>query len=424
MTQFAPSEEHSQRVQRREQEIASQFELTDEEVAQEQEIFQLKDRWDREWKGMEQQAASDGKSTIQFLNDEIPTIEKDGKIYPAHSAMLALKRVYLKSDKTRGIQPTNMVDLSESDMALVGYGIQGAVMANFNGFKDLYDPGTAISHYPVDSTQRPSERDPRMRIRKYIARLPLEMTAAMVIPEDKSTFKITEYIHPEKSNNGVHHTDELQPIPVSTAGVKEWKEGMLPCRGALGFSQKNINEGAYTLQALNAYAAEWSVSVERIMVKACTNRIKDGAPEKALNFSALSDDDRLKIALTYTFGEKDYMITTLAIGDEATYSKYAKVPRNQDTQESSVSDLGTAVGRDNFRSAADRDVFAHPDGDLAVDTMLGWNAAETINVHMLGMNQTSSMERKQNPDMYCFYWGVEFGTAFERENGDPRMLFN
>ena len=373
---------------------------------------------------MQREAAGKQQSAIQFLNDEIPTLEKHGRIIPAHAAMLSLKNIYLKDEKKLGIKATNMVNLTESDMALVGYGIQAGVMASFNGFKDLYDPGTAISSYPVDSTQRPSERDPRLRMRKYIARLPLSMTAAQVIPEMKSTFKTTEYVHTEKSNNGVHHASELQTIPISTASVKEWKEGMIPCRGALGFSEKNINEGEYTLQALNTYAAEWAISVERVMVKACTDKIKDGAPEKTLNFSSLSNADRLKIALAYTFGSEDYMITTLAIGDEATYTKYANVPRDADTEEPSRSDTGRATGRDNFKAAADRDVFAHPDGELAVDTILGWNAAETINVHLLGMNQTSSMERKQNPDMFCFYWGVEFGTAFERESGDPRFLFN
>lgn len=425
MNQFGQSrEEHAELLGFREQEIADNAVLSDMQLAQEHEIFQLKDQWDRNWKDIQQEAAEKKKSTIQFLNDQIPTLEKNGRIIPAHAAMLSLKNIYLKDDKLNGIEATNMVKLTEADMALVGYGIQAGVMASFNGFKDLYEPGTTISSYPVDSTQRPSERDPRLRMRKYIARLPLAMTAARVVPETKSTFKITEYVHTEKSNNGVHHSDEMQTIAVATATVKEWKEGMLPCRGALGFSMKNINEGEYTLQALNTYAAEWSISVERVMVKACTDKIKDGATEKTLNFSSLSQDDRLKIALAYTFSNVDYMITTLAIGDEATYTKYAKAPRGDDTQESSPSDLGTATGRDNFRSAADRDVFAHPDGQLAVDTILGWDASETINVHMLGMNQTSSMERKQNPDMYCFYWGVEFGTAFERESGDPRILFN
>lgn len=419
-----PPKEYKELVRTREQEIADNAILSDSQLAQEHEIFQLKDRWDREWKDMQREAASKKQSTIQFLNGEIPPLEKNGRIIPAHAAMLSLKNIYLKDDKSNGIEATNMVKLTDADMALVGYGIQAGVIASFNGFKDLYEPGTAISSYPVDSTQRPSSRDPRMRVRKYIARLPLSMTAARVIPEMKSTFKITEYVHGNKSNNGVHHADEMQAIAVATATVKEWKDGMLPCRGALGFSEKNINEGEYTLQALNTYAAEWSISVERVMVKACTDKIKDGAPQKTLNFSSLSDDDRLKIALAYTFSNVDYMITTLAIGDEATYTKYAKVPRDGDTEEPTRSDSGRATGRDNFRAAADRDVFAHPDGELATDTMLGWDAGETINVHLLGMSQTSSMERKQNPDMYCFYWGVEFGTAFERESGDPRILFN
>ena len=417
-------EEYAELVRHREQEIADNATLSDMQLAQEHEIYQLKDRWDKNWKDIQEEATSKNQSTIQFLNDQIPTLEKNGRIIPAHAAMLSLKNIYLKNDKRNGIEATNMNKITEADMALVGYGIQGGIMASFNGFKDLYEPGTAISSYPVDSTQRPSERDPRMRKRKYIARLPLAMTAARVVPETKSTFKTTEYVHGEKSNNGVHHADELQSIAVATATVKEWKEGMLPCRGALGFSVKSINEGEYTLQALNAYAAEWAISVERNMVKACTDKIKDGAPEKTLNFSSLSDDDRLKIALSYTFKNVDYMITTLAIGDEATYTKYAKIPRDGDTEEPTQSDSGRATGRDNFRAAADRDVFAHPDGGLAVDTILGWDASETINVHMLGMNQTSSMERIHNPDMYCFYWGVEYGTAFERESGDPRILFN
>ena len=429
MNQFGQSPEEYQReyaelVKARSQEIADNAVLSDVQLAQEHEIFQLKDRWDKEWQDIQRQAATDKKSTIQYLNEEIPTLEKNGRIIPAHAAMLALKNVYLKDDKMKGVESTNMLNLTEADLALVGYGIQAGVMSSFNGFKDLYEPGTAISSYPVDSTQRPSERDPRLRMRKYIARLPLSMTAARVVPENKSTFKITEYVHGEKSNNGVHHADEMQTIAIATATVKEWTEGMLPCRGGLGFSMKNINEGEYTLQALNTYAAEWAISVERVMVKACTDKIKNGAPEKTLNFSSLSDDDRLKIALAYTFSNVDYMITTLAIGDESTYTKYAKVPRDADTEEPSRSDTGRATGRDNFRAAADRDVFAHPDGELAENTILGWDASETINVHMLGMNQTASMERKQNPDMYCFYWGVEFGTAFERESGDPRILFN
>ena len=49
---------------------------------------------------------------------------------------------------------------------------------------------------------------------------------------------------------------------------------------------------------------------------------------------------------------------------------------------------------------------------------------KTINVHMLGTDQQSAMAMQYNPMMYCYYWGVEFGTAFEREDGSPRVLFN
>ena len=430
MNDFGNSrEEHERRVQQREQEIAENATLTGTQLAQENEVRKLSKRWHGEWKDMEVQASRDEKSVIQLLNGEIPQITKGDQVIPAHAAVMADRKIYMSTNRDLGIEATNMKGLTESDMALVGYAIQGSVLNSFKGHRDLYDPGTGISSYATDSTQRPSERDMRLRSRKYVARLPLSMTAARVVPEMKSTFKLTQYDHEQtniEGNDGVWHNAETQPTPMSTATVNEWTEGMLPCKGALGFSAKNINEGEYTLQALSRYTAEWSISAERVMTLACTNKIRTSGTIDTVNldFNALSNDDLLKIALTYTFSEKDYMITTIAISQQATYEKYANISRGDQYQEMSMSDLGMATGRDNFRNAADRDVFAHPDGAIAVDTMLGWDAMDTINIHMLGTNQTSAMERKLNPEMYCYYWGLEFGTSFERESGDPRVLFN
>ena len=199
---------------------------------------------------------------------------------------------------------------------------------------------------------------------------------------------------------------------------------MRTLKGGLDFSVENVQEGEYTLEALTAWAAEWSVNVEIIMVKDCTDKIANGAPTKDIDWASLSEDDILKIANTFLFTNEDYAITTLAMSDEATYNKYAKVARATQYRESMRSDLGYATGRDNFRMAMDRNVFAHPGGGIAVDNALGWDAGKTINVHTRPVNATRSMIITFDPEFYCFRWGVKFGTAFELQEGTPRRLFN
>ena len=424
MLSYDGKKDHEIQLMARKASLADQATLTDVELAQEEEVRVLTERWDANYPDIQHQATQEKCRTVDILNNEIKGLEKDGVPIPADAAILAHKKIYFKNDRKKDIRATNMVALSPSDLHLVSLSLNRSIHAQFIGFKDLYDQGSAIADYAVDSTQRPSQRDPRLRARKYIARLPLSMTAARVIPEDKDTFKMTEVDHDKSSNNGVFNIDENQPIPLSTAKVFEWKEGMTPYRGGLQFSRKNIDQGEYTLQALNNYAAEWTISVERLLVTACTDKIKgSGITPKTLTWSSLSIDDLLKIALTYTFTDKDYMITTVAISEETTYIKYAKIDRSKTVQDASESDMGAAAGRDNFQSAANRDVFAHPDGNIGTDKALGWDASETINVHMLGMNPTSAMEETKNPAMVCFFWGLEAGTAFERQNGDPRVLF-
>ena len=369
---------------------------------------------------------------METLNKEIPAIEKDGKQIPAHAALMAARKIFMCDNSELGRRATNMQGLTEADMKLAGYAVQHSVMHNFKGFNDLYDPGTGIGSYDVDSTQRPSERDMRLRGREFVARLMLSMTAARVIPETKSTFKMTEYDHAKSTddstdgNGVVWHNDENTPTPESTASVKEWNRGMTPCKGALKFSKKNVSEGMFTMQALTKYVAEWAVYAEIIMVKTCTDdiRTRGTIPTETLDFANLDNGDLLKIANYYTFQNLDYMIRTLAFSVQATYEKYANINRSGQYQEPATSDTGMATGRDNFRMVADRDVFAHPNGGIATDTGLGWDAAKTINVHMLGTDQQSAMAMQNNPMMYCYYWGIEFGTAFEREDGSPRVLFN
>ena len=425
--------EHRKQVAERTQAIGDEATVHDLDIQQEQEILQLSDRWDKDHKDIEAEAEQKEESVVERLNGEIPVIEKDGKEIPAHAALMAVRRIFMCDNRELGRKASNMQGLTEADMKLAGYAIQHSVMNNFKGFNDLYDPGTGIGSYDVDSTQRPSERDARMRGREFVARLPLSMTAARVIPETKSTFKMTEYDHAASTNSSVNgngvvwHNDENTPTPESTAVVKEWNRGMTPCKGALKFSKKNVSEGMYTMQALTKYVAEWAVFTEIIMTKTCTDdiRTRGTIPTENLDFNNLDSNDLLKIANYYTFSDLDYMIRTLAFSDQGTYENYANIGRtNQYNRSSDGSDLLTATGRDNFRMVADRDVFAHPNGDIAANTALGWDAMKTINVHMLGTDQQSAMAMTYNPMMYCYYWGVEFGTAFERDDGSPRVLFN
>jgi hypothetical protein len=271
-----------------------------------------------------------------------------------------------------------------------------------------------------------------LRGREFMARLPLSMTAARVIPETKSTFKMTEYDHGVSTggsvdgNGVVWHNDENTPTPESTGVVKEWDRGMTPCKGALKFSKKNVSEGKFTMQALTKYVAEWAAYTEIIMVKTCTDDIRTRGTIPALNldFANLTNSDLLKIANYYIFQNLDYMLRTVAFSDQTTYENYAEIDRGRQYQEPAMSDTGSATGRDNFRMVADRDIFAHPNGDIPANEGLAWDASKTINVHMLGTDQQSAMAMQYNPRMYCYYWGIEFGTAFEREDGSPRVLLN
>ena len=430
---FGTSEmEHKQRVADLSQAIGDDATPHDLEVLQEREILELSDRWKKNHRDIEAEAEKNEESVVETLNKEIPDIDKDGKRIPAHAALMAVRRIFMCDNRELDRKASNMQGLTEADMKLAGYAIQHSVMHNFKGFQDLYDPGTGIGSYDVDSTQRPSERDARMRGRDFVARLPLSMTAARVIPETKSTFKMTEYDHAQSTDNSVDgngvvwHNDENTPTPESSAVVKEWNRGMTPCKGALKFSKKNVSEGMFTMQALTKYVAEWAVFAEIIMTKTCTDdiRTRGTIPTENLDFNSLSNEDLLKIANYYTFRNLDYMIRTLAFSEQATYEKYAQIDRGVQYQEPAMSDTGSATGRDNFRMVADRDVYAHPNGEIALDTALGWDASKTINVHMLGTDQQSAMAMQNNPMMYCYYWGIEFGTAFEREDGSPRVLFN
>ena len=404
--------------------IADSMELTEVQLAQEKELFDLSKRWDANHKDIEYEAGQKKQTVLELLDSEVPSLEKNGVKIPVDAALLSLKGINIRSDRRNGIDATNMAQLKEPDMRLVGYSVQRGIQSSFLGFHDLYDAGTSISDYPVDSTQRPSARDPRLRRRMYIARLPLAMTAARVIPEMKSTFKLTQFDPDDSGQKGVYEIAENQPTPRTAANVIEWTGGMRTLKGGLDFSADNVQEGEYTLEALTAWAAEWSVNVEIIMVKDCTDKIRTGAPTKDIDWASLSEDDILKIANTFLFTNEDYAITTLAMSDEATYNKYAKVARATQYREAMTSDLGTATGRDNFRSAMDRNVFAHPGGGIAVDNALGWDAGKTINVHTRPINATRSMMITFDPEMYCFRWGVKFGTAFELREGTPRRLFN
>ena len=430
MQHFGTSqEEHRKRVEERMAELGSASTVNDLDIVQEQEIFKLSKRWDNDWQDIQAESEEKDQSVVETLNNEIPTIEKDGKEIPAHAALMAVRKIFMCDNRGLDRKATNMQGLKPADMALAGYAIQHAVLGNFKGFHDLYDPGTGIGSYGVDSTQRPSERDARLRGREFMARLPLSMTAARVIPETKSTFKMTEYDHPESTDGSgvVWHNDENTPTPESTAVVKEWNRGMTPCKGALKFSKKNVSEGMFTMQALTKYVAEWAVYTEILMVKTCTDdiRTRGTIPTLNLDFNNLDNTDLLKIANYYIFQNLDYMLRTVAFSDQQTYENYANINRlRQYNQDSSVSDTGMATGRDNFRMVADRDIFAHPNGEIAANNGLAWDAAKTINIHMLGTDQQSAMAMQYNPMMYCYYWGIEFGTAFEREDGSPRVLLN
>ena len=418
------SQEHQELVAYKQNLIASSMELTETQLAQEKELFDLGERWDKNHKDIEHEAAQKKVTVLELLDSEVPSLEKNGVKIPVDAALLSLKGINIRSNRRDGIEATNMAKLKEPDMQLVGYSVQRGIQGSFLGFHDLYDAGTSISDYAVDSTQRPSARDPRLRRRMYIARLPLAMTAARVIPEMKSTFKLTQFVPDKSGQKGVYEIAENQPTPRTAAQVKEWQGGMRTLKGGLDFSVENVQEGEYTLEALTAWAAEWSVNVEIIMVKDCTDKIANGAPTKDIDWASLSEDDILKIANTFLFTNEDYAITTLAMSDEATYNKYAKVARATQYRESMRSDLGYATGRDNFRMAMDRNVFAHPGGGIAVDNALGWDAGKTINVHTRPVNATRSMIITFDPEFYCFRWGVKFGTAFELQEGTPRRLFN
>lgn len=420
--------QHRRRVGEHMQSIGNEATPHELDIVQEQEIMKLSEEWNKDYKGIEEQAKTEDKAVVEKLDEELPTIEKNGKKIPAYAALMAARNIFMCDNRELNRKATNMGQMTEADMALAGYAIQHSVIKNFKGFHDLFDPGTGIGSYDVDSTQRPSERDARLRGREFMARLPLSMTAARVIPETKSTFKMTEYEHPTSADGTgiVWHNDENTPTPISTATVKEWQRGMTPLKGGLKFSKKNVSEGMFTMQALTKYVAEWAVYAEIDMVKTCTDdiRTRGTIPTETLNFTNLSNADILKIANYYTFQNLDYAIRTLAISVQATYEAYANVDRSSQYQEPATSDVGSATGRDNFRMVADRNVFAHPNGEIAANNILGWDAMKTINVHMLGTDQQSAMVMENNPMMYCYLWGVEFGTAFEREDGSPRVLFN
>ena len=418
------AKEHQELVGYKQNLIASSMELTEAQLAQEKELFDLSERWDKNYKDIEHEAGQKKITVLELLDSEVPSLEKNGVKIPVDAALLSLKGINIRSNRRNGIEATNMAKLKEPEMQLVGYSVQRGIQVSFLGFHDLYDAGTSISDYGVDSTQRPSARDPRLRRRMYIARLPLAMTAARVIPEPKSTFKLTQFVPDKTGPKGVYEIAENQPTPRTAAQVKEWEGGMRTLKGGLDFSVENVQEGEYTLEALTAWAAEWSVNVEIIMVKDCTDKIIDGAPTKDIDWASLSEDDILKIANTYLFTNEDYAITTLAMSDEATYNKYAKVSRATQYRESMQSDLGNATGRDNFPTAMNRNVFAHPGGGIAADNALGWDAGKTINVHTRPVNATRSMIITFDPEFYCFRWGVKFGSAFELQEGTPRRLFN
>lgn len=399
--------------------------LLDAELAQEYEVRKLSENWTKNWQDIKEQAATDGRKTLELLADEVPPLYKGEQEIPVDAALLAARKIFLTDNRQLGVKATNMKRMSRADLEIAALSLNRSIHATFLGFKDLADPGAAIADYEQDSTQWPSRRDPRLRMRRYTARLPLSMTAARVIMETKSSFKLTQYVHDPTSNNGVFNVGEEQEVPLSSVQVEQWKGEMTPYRGGLKFSQQNINEGEYTLQSAAIGAAEWAVSVERLYVTACTDMIKgNSCPTETLTWSSLSVDDLLEIALTYAFTSDDYQITTLAMSDKPTYIKYAKIDRSSLTQESERSDVGTATGRDNFATAPNRDVFAHPDGGIAANNALGWDAGETINMHVLEMNMTSAMEVKQNPAMVCFYWGAYAAPEFERKEGTPRVLFN
>ena len=213
--------EHKQRVAERTQAIGDDAAAHELDIVQEQEILKLSERWNKEHKDLESEAEQKDQSVVELLNGEIPTIEQNGKQIPAHAALMAARKIFMCDNRELGRKATNMQGLTEADMKLAGYAIQHSVMHNFKGFNDLYDPGTGIGSYDVDSTQRPSERDARLRGREFVARLPLSMTAARVIPETKSTFKMTEYDHPSSADGSgvVWHNDENTPTPESTAVV-------------------------------------------------------------------------------------------------------------------------------------------------------------------------------------------------------------
>ena len=425
--QFGPTrKEHERQVAERTRQLGEESAAHDLDIVQEHEIMKLSEDWNSNHQDMEAEAQEKEQPVVELLNEKIPTIEKNGKEIPAHAALMAARKIFMCDNRELGRKATNMQRMTIADMKLAGYAIQHSVMGHFKGFHDLYDPGTGIGSYDVDSTQRPSERDMRLRGREFMARLPLSMTAARVIPETKSTFKLTEYDHPSSTDGTgiVWHNDENTPTPVSTAVVKEWNRGMTPCNGALQFSRKNVNEGEFTMQALTKYVAEWAVYTEIIMVRTCTDdiRTRGTVPSLNIDFNNLDTGEILKIANYYIFQNLDYALRTLAISDQTTYENYAAVNRSDQYQEPAMSDTGTAAGRDNFRMVADRDVFAHPGGGIAANNILAWDAAKTINIHMLGTNQQSAMVMEHNPPMYCYYWGFEFGTAFEREDGSPRVL--
>ena len=212
-------DEHEKRVAERTQMIGDDATAHDLEIVQEHEIMKLSERWDKEHPDIEAEAEEKELPVVELLDSEIPDIEKDGKKIPTHAALMAVRRIFMCDNRELGRKATNMQGLTVADMKLAGYTIQHSVMHNFKGFHDLYDPGTGIGSYDVDSTQRPSERDARLRGREFVARLPLSMTAARVIPETKSTFKMTEYDHPttDDGTGVVWHNDENTPTPESTA---------------------------------------------------------------------------------------------------------------------------------------------------------------------------------------------------------------
>ena len=418
--------------------ISGAVELTDKQIAQEQELLQLNERWTKQYKDIEVQAAAEDKSVPQFLNGEVPEIKKGHRIIPAISALLTLRGIYLTSNQALNIEASNLQGLTEADLALSAYAIGYGVQRAYQGYNDLYDAGTGISDYAVDSTQRPSARDPRLHRRDIISRLPLAMTAGRVIPEEKSNFKITEFVPDASSPNGVYEVPDQTPTPATTARVIEFQGGMRTLKGGIDFSALNIREGDYTMEAATAWAAEWVVNAEDVIVLDCTTKIKDGipavgsapaqaaaAPQVTLTWSNLTNTDLRKVANVFLFSNENYNITTMAFSDETTYDKWADVDRSKQTQDANRSDMGVATGRDNFPMAADRNIYAHPNGGIAADNGLGWDAGKTINVHTLpGMMEANrALIIKQDPDMYCFRWALKFGSQFELKAGTPRRLF-